>query len=739
MNISNYGGSDIFGAAKYIKAQEKPSEFSFYDPAPMFRKEFEVDNPREAHVFVQSPGFAKYYINGTDITEDLFISPVSDYNKILWYNEYDVSDLLVKGRNVICVIAGNGFLNESFKSAWDYNTAKWRDAPQFCLLLTVNGEVALISDKSWKCSREDSYIIFNHLRSGEYWDMRKKDVAWMSAGFDNSGWIAATERSEPPRGKLMPTVCPPVRETERIEPRSITPTERGYLVDFGVNVSGYTEICLREQRGTEILLRYTEELDGQGAPKYNNMDSKYFFPESMFQLNKMIASGGTDIFKPAFSYHGFRYLLIENAVNKPLYIYAYFTHNDIGRISEFDSGNEVLNYIYNAGIRSTWSNMFWCLTDCPTREKLGWTNDAQASVEQTLLNFDIVPLYEKWIEDIRASMFPDGSLHGTVPSTEWAWGRICGPVCDCLLYELPYKVYLYTGRSDMLTSSLECFEKYARFLEKKVRDNCEFELGDWMGYGNSTRIPKEFVRDFYLIKALKITALANKLASKDNSVWIEKLDAYTAAFKNRYLNGTGECTLNEQSAIAMLLESGTYDNEDILSRQLVSVVIRDGYKLTCGMVGVQYLYYALSRAGRSDIAYKMITESDPGYRSWLDRGATTLWERWDGFDDGSHNHHMYSGVIAWFYKRLLGISTTEEYPGFEQITLDPSFIKELGHVKGSIDTVRGRIKAQWYFRDDQFVYTVVLPNGIKAFFGEKELMTGKNIFIIDRRDKNEDN
>ena len=306
----------MFENAKYIKAQEYPSEFSFYDPAPFFRKEFTLKDISEAHIFVQSPGFARYYINGKDITKDLFISAVSDYTKILWYNEYDVTHLLRKGKNVICVIAGNGYLNESFRTAWDFDTAPWRDAPQFILNLCVDGKSVVVSDKSWKCSQKKSHIIFNHLRSGEYWDMRKKD-------------------------------------------------------------------------------------------------------------------------------------------------------------------------------------------------------DAQASMEQTLINFDIVPLLEKWYGDILASMFDDNSLHGTVPSPDWSLGHTCGPVCDCLLYELPYKVYLYTGRSDLLLAGIAHFERYIEFLEKKVAEGHEFSLGDWMSNARKNAVPKQTVTDIHLLKAYDITSFAHRIAKTE--------------------------------------------------------------------------------------------------------------------------------------------------------------------------------------------------------------------------------
>ena len=720
----------VFDSAKYIKAEESPKSFSLYDPAPRFRREFTLQGYKNAKIFVQSPGFAKYYINGQDITDELFISAVSEYDKLLWYNVYDVTHLLHNGKNVISVIAGNGLLNESFRTAWSYEIAPWRDAPKFCLRLEIDGETVLVSDGSWKCDLEASHIIFNHLRSGEYHDMRKKRTDWMLVGFDDAAWQYALEAKENFSADLRATECQPIREIERIDPISITETERGYLIDFGVNISGYMEARLTAERGKEIVFRFCEDVDANGFPKHNKMDTKHFYPESPFQIDKMIASGGKDVFKPVFSYHGFRYVLVEGLEKKPSSdcFTAIFTHQDIERRSEFESGNDVINFIYNAGVHSTYSNMFWCLTDCPTREKLGWMNDAQASVEQTLINFDILPLYEKWFEDIKSSMREDGSLPGIIPSPDW--GFHSGPVCDGLLYELPYKVYLYTGKAKMLIGGLPYFERYAAFLEQKAESGPEFWLADWMGHGNSERIPNPFVRDFYLIKALTVTALAKRLAGLPDAVWEEKRKYHSERFIRTYLDDKGFCRIREQSAIAMMLEAGLYREEKPLCEELAETVLRDGCRLTSGMVGVQYLYFALSRSGRADLAFQLITESEPGFKTWFSHGATTLWESWDGADKGSHNHHMFSCVIAWFYKSLLGLSPDPVYPGFEKTTLCPRFIKELPFVCGSMQTVRGTLRAEWRYTDGNFVYTVEIPEGIRASYRGKELCSGHHTFTV---------
>ena len=230
----------VFENAKYIKAEDSARSFSLHDPIPFFRREFTVkkSDVRSAELLLQAPGFAEVYVNGKPITDDKFISPISDFTKILWYNSYKVEDLLEDGVNTISVIASNGYFNESFRTAWKFHLAKWRDAPQFILTLKINGEDAILSDSEWKTSRAHSHIIFSHLRSGEYVDMRKYDDSWMYSGFDDKSWHAAIERDPSEiTGEFRPTECEPVRECEIISPVSINECDGGYLVDFGKNSS----------------------------------------------------------------------------------------------------------------------------------------------------------------------------------------------------------------------------------------------------------------------------------------------------------------------------------------------------------------------------------------------------------------------------------------------------------------------------------------------------------------------
>lgn len=734
MNSYENQPSELFGNAVYIKATEEAPSFSFFDPLPFFRKEIVIEKDfSAAELFVQAPGFAKFHINGKNITDDIFISATSDYEKILWYNTYDVTALLKQGVNALGVIAGNGFFNESFRTGWDFDTALWRDAPQFLLCLRLDGEIVAVSDETWKTSREKSHITFSHLRSGEYADMRKYDPSWLMPHYDDSDWQSVIVRAKPISAVFRPTVCQPVRECERIVPISVKETKDGaFIVDFGKTVSGYTEFTFCEPEGTEIFLYYAEEIDENDMPKHNSMNKKNYYKETPFQHDRLIASGRTDTFKPSFSYYGFRYLRIEGLKEppSPQTVCAIFTHQDVERRSEFSCGNEILNYIYRAGIQSTYSNLFWCLTDCPTREKLGWTNDAQASMEQTLINFNILPLLEKWFEDIKASMFADGSLHGTVPSPDWPWGHACGPVCDCLLYEMPYRVYLYTGKTDMLKAGIPFFERYIAFLEKKIEEKHEFILGDWMSSDVESKELKELIAKIYLLKAYDITAFAHKISNQNARSWEKKAADWRNRLAAQYINKNGKCTIVMQTAIALLLAFHIGKDRETLAEQLLSVIERDGFQLRAGMVGFQYIYHVLSDIGKGEIAYRLLTETAPGYKTWYEYGETTLWEEWNGENRGSHNHHMYSGVISWFYRSLLGIAPMENAPAFEKIDLKPVFIQSLKYVKGNMETVHGTIEANWIFRDNGFFYFVTVPEGVTAFFRGQQLQSGRNVFFI---------
>ncbi len=388
--------------APFIKS---PAPFCAEDyapaPAQIFLRQFNLDKKGKATLCFCPLGYGYCFINGKSVTEDLLLAPVSEYDRLLWYNVYDVTHLLKDGENVIAVILGNGFFNENFPSAWDTNKMPWRDNLKFALSLQVDGEALLESDEKFLC-KDSGFVAYNQLRSGETFDARLYDENWKTKIGD--GFKNAVIDQKTVGVKRKECLCEPIREFEEYDFISCRQTNEGYLLDFGVNISGYLRVSVNEAEGTAIEMRHAEQANEDGSLKLNRLD--IFYPTVDFQVDRYICGKKNYTWSPKFTYHGFRFVLVKGMTKPPKKgeFKAVFVHQAVRKKADFSCSNELINKIYNAGIRSTYSNLHYALTDCPTREKLGWTNDAASSFEQMYINFDIKQFMEKWAEDMVADM-----------------------------------------------------------------------------------------------------------------------------------------------------------------------------------------------------------------------------------------------------------------------------------------------------------------------------------------------
>ena len=699
--------------------------------APLFRKKFKLNDIRNALLKICGLGYGYAFINGKAVTEDLFTAPVSNYDKMCWYNEYDVSGLLKKGVNVIAIICGCGFFNENFPSNWDNDKAVWRDNPKIALSLEINGKIVLRSDESFLC-KENSFVTHNQLRSGETFDARLYDPDWKDVEYDDSTWNnAIVDNDFKPQLRLCE--CEPIRETKRYDFIDCKKTDKGYLLDFGQNMSGYVSAQIDAPEGSEIKFSHSEEVYPDGSLKLNGLNILY--PTVDFQVDRYICGKVNYRWSPKFTYHGFRYILVEGLSAPPILgsIQAVFVHQAVKRTSAFECSDELLNKIYNAGILSTQSNMFYSLTDCPTREKFGWTNDAQASAEQILINFDCKRFFEKWIEDFKSNITEDGKLPAIVPTH--GYGFQAGPVADGCLFEIPYRVYQYTGDSEMLIDCLPFFERYYNFFMSDESIDTDW-LCDWDGFNNHD-VDRTFIKAVYTIKFCEIIGLTYILKGKlpERRYSCDKLEAINELKKNLTIEGTSK--IASQTIIATLICLGIGEKKKLIE-QLKALIDKNNGHFNCGMFGIQYIYEALSQNGESEYAYKIITaKGEPGFSAWFERGATTLWETWSdsGFTD-SRNHHMYSNVLAWFFKYLLGISCEPEHPAFSRVEIKPCFIDELDYCRGSVITPKGKLCVKWKRADGSIKLDIEVPEGICACFAGKELHAGENVFELSKKSKN---
>lgn len=708
-----------------------------YDPhasgaAPRFRRKFTLSGPIESAVLhVCCLGYGYCYLNGEAVSEDLFTAPCSDYRKTLWYNSYDITDRLTVGENILAVQCGNGWYNENFTSSWNFDIAPWRDNPKFILALEIDGTIALASDGRWKCT-DRSAVIYNQLRSGEYFDARLYEKDWTSLNYDDGEWESALSDTTPPTGIFRPCECEPIRAERVYTPISMDDRGDGrYIFDLGQNISGFVRLSVdgRQAEGDVLDIRYAEKIDAEGEMDYFNMWKRHYRGTD-FAHDRFICDGGDFIWSPRFAYHGFRYIEVTGLKAPDIStVSGVFVHQDVKVRSGFECSEKFLNDIFRAGQMATLSNLFWMPTDCPTREKLGWCNDAQASCEQMLTDFTAEGVFAKWLQDIFDAQLPDGAMPGIVPSPGWGYELYNGPVSDGALFEVPYRLYLHTGDRDYLVRALPYFDRYLMYLTARAdeKGDINFGLADHATPDWNENVSAAFVNAVYRIKFLRIARVAADFAGKDTAPYTEALNIREAEAKTKYLRSDGTCVIEEQTAAAMLIYHGIYDELAPLAGQLARLIEEKDFHHYCGMVGLRHLYMALNKCGLHEYAYRIITaEGFPSYRVWSEDGMTTLYETWGM--TGSHNHHMYSDFMSWLMKTVIGIRMTE--PAYKTVEIAPCFFDALSYAKGYIDTPMGRISVCWKREESGVRLDVSVPEGIEARYGGKVLAAGDHKFSV---------
>ncbi len=725
----------VFDHAVFIKPDIPfQREFSWENCAPVVRKKFSLDSTKDAKLFVCALGFGYYYINGKKVSEDLFSTPFSHYMKSLYYNEYDVSHLLNKGENVITIFLGNGFFNETMDTkTWSLEKAMWRDVPKVILRLEVDGKTALVSDDSFKCLAE-SATYFNQIRRGEYFNANLYDETITSLDYDDEAWPRARKDYTAPTGVFRKNECQPIRECEVFSPVNIRKTgEQKYLFDMGQNISGYIRLTVTGKKDDLLTIRYAEEITENFELEYYGMDTYPSYIQSEgFQTDKFICSGEEMTWSPMFTYHGFRYIEIDGIRDiDDITVKSVYVHQTAERRTRFSCSNEFLNKLFEAGINSTYSNMFYALTDCPTREKMAWTNDVMASAEQLMLNFDSLKLVEKCQQDVFDAMLFDGSLPGIIPSPGWWYNWENGPIGDGILFELPYRMYLHTGNDSLLRESLPYFEKHFRYIDSQKDEEglTHYGLGDWsppvpafyegIGGVQVPLINAAFEHYFYKIASLVAPEKYQDKVAETKQFVID-----------HFIDESGRCRLHKQCSVALLIDFELYEDLEPLKNQLAELIQEEDFHLYCGMVGIRRLLHALSRCGLQEYAYKILTaEGHPGYKHWFDHGATTLYERWEpDLDYASHNHHMFSDYLSWMIKTMAGISIPKA--GELSFQIEPVFLTDLDFVDCTYESFAGEIHVAWKRTEEGIRLTIERDDSVPVFYHGKRLETSKSEFLI---------
>ncbi len=725
---------------QFICADQKLCDVKNPVPSPALRRSFTLDFiPTAARLEICGLGFYALFINGREITKGPLAPYISNPDHYCYTDIYDVTPYLTQGENVIGVLLGNGFNNPFGGFVWDFDRVPWRDVPKLALELTATG-----ADGANRTIEADSHfrthpspILWNEYRFGEHYDARLEQLLgdWTSPGYDDRTWIAAIPAAAP-RGQLRPCRCEPIAVSQVVKPVSITRQEGGYLYDFGINTAGVTVLRLAEATpGQTVRITHGEELrEGKLSCDNLKFGGRPEFEEGYKLLNytnvyTAHGRGGVEEHTPRFVYHGFRYAFVEGLTDEQATADALTMlemHSDLKWIGDFSCSDETINALYTMARRSDLANFYYVVTDCPHREKNGWTGDASMSSDHMVLMYDVEQSWRQWLDNIRAAQRADGAIPGIVPTHDWGYEGCNGPAWDSVLFNLPYMLYRYRGNTDVIRENAHAMLRYLEYAMTRRAENgtVAYGLGDWLpvGYNNW------YVAPLYVTCSIMIMDIARKAAEMFAAIGQEHSAAYAkgiaddmrAAIRRVALDKSTMTLENNgsQSPQALGLYYGVFEPEEQAEAfaRLREMIAAKGDNFDCGLLGMHCLFHVLSAYGESELAYHLITKKDfPSYAHWIETGETSLVEMFmeNYVDRSSHNHHMYGDIARWFTTTLAGLRPNDD----KTVLITPHPVGGLTWAQAHYDLPAGRVSVRWERDSAQaktLRLTVSAPDGITA-------------------------
>ena len=758
---------------KFIKATDTFCDLDAHVPAPYIRRGFRLDFlPAEAEILIAVSGFYELYVNGKNITKGYIAPYISNPDDMIFYDRYDITEYLNEGDNAVGVILGNGFANQC-TDKWDFSKASFRAPLCMSLDLSASGDgrhFTLSSDESFKV--HPSHIVFDMYRYGTHVDGSLEVKGWSSPDFDDYSWHNAAICA-PPRGKILPCTASPIRKICEIRPIRIEKQENicylktrakggedisstrtsGYLYDFGKSIAGVVRLKISGERGRTIKLRHCERLS-DGCFNINSiytMMSDYERYIDLLHTDVYTLSGeGEEIFVPSFTYHGFRYVLVEGITDTEAteeLLTCEVLSSDVERRADFSSSSETLNTLYEMAIRADVSNMHYFPTDCPHREKNGWTGDISVSAEQLLRFFDCKAELKLWLKMLAASQREDGSLPGIVPTSGWgfAWGN--GPMWDSASVTVPYYIYKYDGDTDVLFDSSDMIYKYLMYVSgrRDERGLVAIGLGDWCE-------PREsgapITAPLVLTDSVTVYDIARKSAKIFEIIGDDERREYALRLASEMRSAVREHLIDMETMLAVgncqtsqtiIISHGIVDDgeeETEAYRQLIRITHEKGDFAFCGMIGLRYIFEVLATHGDIDLALRMITrEEEPSYGSMIKRGATSLCEATmeNGLNE-SENHHFLGDIIRIFHAYIAGLRVNPYMCNPNECIFSPVIPCSVDHAYGKYRFATGEARFGWHRSDDGIVAHISLPKGVRCeldFGGERRaLKEGENTVTV---------
>jgi alpha-L-rhamnosidase len=698
-----------------------------YPPARL-RSTFSVAKTvKHATLYATALGWFDARLNGTRVNNTFFDPGWTDYSRRVYYRAYDVTELVHSGANALGVDLADGWF--SGYVAWghkrDYYGTKPRARLQLHLEYTDGSQEDIGTGPDWKASTGP--IISGDLLKGENYDARLEMTGWDTAKFDDHNWVAANVGAEV-SPLVQPHPGPPVRAIQEFKAQTITEPKPGvYVLNLGQNFAGVPRLKVKGDPGQKITLRFAERLNPDGSVYTTNLRT------ATATDTYICRGGGVETWMPRFTFHGFQYIEVSGLKKKPDLetIVGIALSSDTPIAGDFQCDDAMLNRLHKNIYWTQRANFIDIPTDCPQRdERLGWMGDAQIYCRAATLNADTEAFYTKWLVDVEDAQRPDGEFPKVSPQK--AAGDDGGPAWADAGVICPWTVYEVYGDTRELSRHYASMCRFIEFCRNRstpdllppAKYHC---YGDWLNINAPT--PANVICTAYFAYSTHLTARAAEVLGKtdDAAKWNALFEQIKAAFNKAYVSPDGVIQGDTQCGYVLALAFDLLDPEvaALAAKNLARNIDARGGHLSTGFVGTKDLMLALAKIGRDDLALKLIHNDT--YPSWgfsIKQGATSIWERWDGwtpdkgFQDPKMNsfaHYSFGAVYQWMVENIGGIRT--DGPAYKHIVIAPVLDEKLGHVRVTYHSVHGEIESAWKRTPGGIEMDVTVPANTTARVG----------------------
>ena len=693
-------------------------------PPPYLRREFLVGRPvKRAVVYACALGLYELHINGKRVGEDYFTPGWTDYPTRVYYQTYEVTDLIKKGSNAIGAILADGWY------AGYLGFGKKRDhygnKPRLFVQLEIeyeNGHIQkVVTDGTWKAGYGP--LLESDFLMGEIYDGREEMPGWDTSSFDDSSWatVAVTDKSEE-IGMVQSYPGETVQKILEIKPEKLTEPEEGvYVFDMGQNFAGWVRLKVNGKAGTKVVLRFAEILNPDGTIYTENLRA------ARCTDTYILKGTGKEFWEPQFTFHGFRYVEVTGYPGKPGIdaITGVVVHSAIPLAGSFECSSPMVNQLYSNIVWSQRGNFIEIPTDCPQRdERLGWTGDAQIFIRTATYNMDVSAFFTKWLVDLEDAQSDEGGFPDVAPRKvamgdgTAAWGD-AGVIC-------PWTIYEVYGDKQVIERHYESMKKWISYLKKNSKDLLRPAkgYGDWVSIASNT--PKDVIATAYFAYSTRLHSKAAAALGKDDDAekYEELFEQIKSAFNNAYVSEDGRIKGETQTCylLGLYFDLLPEDKREPATQHLIEAIRKKDWHLSTGFVGLSYLVPTLADTGHLDIAYRLLNnDTFPSWGYSIKNGATTIWERWDGWTEekgfqtpgmNSFNHYAFGSIGRWLFGTVAGIDT--DGPGYKRIIIQPRPGGGLDYAKASYNSINGKIVSDWKIKGDTFALNVTIPANTTA-------------------------